>query len=713
MIDIQVNSTQFQTQSGVSVLEVCELVGVDIPRFCYHQALSVAGNCRMCLVELAISPKPVASCALPISNKIKIHVNSPLVKKARENVLEALLINHPLDCPICDQGGECDLQDQSKSFGIDSSRFFFKKRTVEDKNFGMIIKTIMTRCIHCTRCVRYNHEISGNEILGTINRGYFVEIGSYKKLVYNSEISGNVIDLCPVGALTSKHYSTRARSWELQTQESVDLSDGTGMSTYVSLKESELFRVYPKANYEINENFISDKARFSFDSNHNERLVEPFFSEKILEFNSQISLKPISNVLFDFFKQGARFNILTDNNSDFETLFFGKMLENTNLGTDDFFSFFISSFKSTSKKFNFFFCWLNNTFLDMTDEVKICFFFSCNACLENPILNLKLKTMMNIQDIIMFCFFSSYDSNLDLFFVSLGTERLFDFFEAKMIEVSESFLANGKPLIISGENLFRRGLFYLFFLNFLKEIVMASIIIESNVNSNSQSSSLLNVRNLTTKRLRNTNFFLGVNLEDSFMQKKYCNEKTYSTICRFNTHNSKIFNDCHNSSYMEIPTTTVFEEENVFLNLEQRPQKTSKVLPPINKKISSTKLILLEVLNLILFDKSMYQTVIKEHFSFLLEIDFSFEFSILYKEYTSFIAELIRNGAFFNSLSRSKKFSNIVLKLFTRYIRLKISLYPDKRMVEDSYLSNGFLKNSMIMQMNSQQVRKSASNFLV
>jgi NADH dehydrogenase (ubiquinone) Fe-S protein 1 len=214
MIKIEINNIEFWVDSNISVLEACKYVGITVPRFCYHETLSVAGNCRMCLVEIGNSPKPVASCAFPVSNNIKILVDTPLVKKARENVIETLLLNHPLDCPICDQAGECDLQDQTKTFGGDFTRYVYNKRGVEDKNCGVLIKTIMTRCIHCTRCVRFGSEIAGVDILGTLNRGGSTEIGNYVSTDFNSEISGNVIDLCPVGALTSKPYAFKARPWE-------------------------------------------------------------------------------------------------------------------------------------------------------------------------------------------------------------------------------------------------------------------------------------------------------------------------------------------------------------------------------------------------------------------------------------------------------------------------------------------------------------------
>jgi len=274
MISIKINNTKFLVKKGISVLEACKYIGIFVPRFCYHDKLSVAGNCRMCLVENGI--KLISSCTAIVDDNPEIFVDTPSVKKARENVIEALLINHPLDCPICDQGGECDLQDQTKNFGGDYSRFFFNKRAVEDKNCGPLIKTVMTRCIHCTRCVRYGTEIAGVDYFGTLNRGSDTEIGSFVPKIFDSEISGNVIDLCPVGALTSKPYAFRARPWELRTTESIDLTDSLGSNLYLNAKESKVVRILPKSSKELNENWISDKARFAYDSLNNQRLKGVF-----------------------------------------------------------------------------------------------------------------------------------------------------------------------------------------------------------------------------------------------------------------------------------------------------------------------------------------------------------------------------------------------------------------------------------------------------
>jgi len=273
MIDIKIDDLEISVKPNISILEACKLIGIHIPRFCYHELLSVSGNCRMCLVEIENAEKPAASCVTEVENGMSILSNTPFVLKARENVVEALLLNHPLDCPICDQAGECDLQDQVKKHGSNYSRYFFKKTSVEDKYCGPLIKTVMTRCIACTRCVRYTSEIAGLDFYGTLNRGGNTEISPYVPSFFKSEISGNVIDLCPVGALTSRPYASKARPWELRLAETIDVSDSFHSTVYVNFKETEIVRVSSKASVDFNINLISDKARYNYDANSINRII--------------------------------------------------------------------------------------------------------------------------------------------------------------------------------------------------------------------------------------------------------------------------------------------------------------------------------------------------------------------------------------------------------------------------------------------------------
>ena len=277
MPKVTVDGVEIEVPQGATVLQACELAGKEIPRFCYHERLSIAGNCRMCLVEVAPGPpKPQASCALPAADGQTIRTETAMVKKAREGVMEFLLINHPLDCPICDQGGECDLQDQTMAYGFDAGRFQDNKRAVEDKYLGPLIGTYMNRCIHCTRCIRFMTEVAGVEELGAIGRGEDMEITTYLEHGMMSELSGNVVDLCPVGALTSKPYAFMARPWELTKTQSIDVMDALGSNIRVDSRGREVMRVLPRVNDAINEEWISDKTRHVWDGLRVQRLDRPY-----------------------------------------------------------------------------------------------------------------------------------------------------------------------------------------------------------------------------------------------------------------------------------------------------------------------------------------------------------------------------------------------------------------------------------------------------
>ncbi len=276
MAKLTIDGIEIEVPNGVTVLQACEMAGKEIPRFCYHERLSVAGNCRMCLVEMERSPKPIASCAQPVNDGMVIKTDTPMVMKARQGVMEFLLINHPLDCPICDQGGECDLQDQAMAYGFDRSRFAENKRAVADKDFGPLIETSMTRCIQCTRCVRFMAEVAGVETLGATGRGEAMEITTFIGAGIDSEVSGNIIDLCPVGALTSKPYEYVARPWEMTKTESVDVLDAVGSNIRIDARGRQVLRILPVLNEDINEEWISDKTRFSYDGLKRQRLDTPY-----------------------------------------------------------------------------------------------------------------------------------------------------------------------------------------------------------------------------------------------------------------------------------------------------------------------------------------------------------------------------------------------------------------------------------------------------
>ncbi len=321
---ITINHKEIEFENGMTVMQACELVGIEIPRFCYHDKLSIAGNCRMCLVEMENSPKPIASCAMPAAEGMKILTNTKNVENARKGVMEFLLINHPLDCPICDQGGECDLQDQALHYGFDKSRYEENKRAVKNKHLGPLVSTIMTRCIHCTRCVRFSTEVAGVDDLGLLGRGESAEITTYLEKTIKSELSGNVIDLCPVGALTSKPYAFKARPWELNKTESIDVFDAMGSSIRIDTLGQKTLRVLPRMNEEINEEWISDKSRFAIDGLSKQRIDTPYLLKDgklvIAEWD-----EVLVNITQEISKRGKENTLaLSGKFTDIETLFSAK-----------------------------------------------------------------------------------------------------------------------------------------------------------------------------------------------------------------------------------------------------------------------------------------------------------------------------------------------------------------------------------------------------
>ena len=326
---ITIDNKKVEFENGMTVMQACELAGTEIPRFCYHEKLSIAGNCRMCLVEMEKGPpKPVASCAMPAGDGMVIKTDSEMVKKARKGVMEFLLINHPLDCPICDQGGECDLQDQAMHYGFDKSRYEENKRAVKNKHMGPLVSTIMTRCIHCTRCVRFSTEVAGVDDLGLLGRGENAEITTYLEKTIDSELSGNVIDLCPVGALTSKPYSFKSRPWELSKTETHDVLDGVGSSIRVDTRGKQVLRVLPRINEDINEEWINDKTRFAIDGLSRQRLDKVYIKK-----NNRLNVSDwdtgLSIIKDEIIKRGKNKTIILSGKfTDAETIISSKLFIN-------------------------------------------------------------------------------------------------------------------------------------------------------------------------------------------------------------------------------------------------------------------------------------------------------------------------------------------------------------------------------------------------
>merc|ERR1712078_351216 len=328
MVSISVDNVNIKISSQSTVLEACHFAGIKVPRFCFHKKLSIAGNCRMCIVEIEKFPKPISSCTLKVSEGMRIFTKTPLVRKAQETVLEFLLINHPLDCPICDQGGECDLQDQLNFFGSDSSRYFKFKRGVSDKNCGPFVKTIMTRCIHCTRCIRFLSELGGQNSFGMLGRSSKSEIGLYISDNLKSEFSGNVIDLCPVGALTSKPYSFKGRSWELINYRTVDVLDSLNSDIVVSLKGFDVLRILPCfTSFNVSE-WISDKTRFFYDSFDTFRIKKCWFKGNNKFTDWPFSINIIQTLLSGSKGKNKNLGIFLGSLVDVETILMSKYLGN-------------------------------------------------------------------------------------------------------------------------------------------------------------------------------------------------------------------------------------------------------------------------------------------------------------------------------------------------------------------------------------------------
>ncbi len=384
MPKVKVDGIEVEVAAGSTVLQACEAAGKEIPRFCYHERLSIAGNCRMCLVEMEKSPKPVASCAMPVMDGQVIYTNTPMVKKAREGVMEFLLINHPLDCPICDQGGECDLQDQSYKYGGGRSRYELNKRSVNEKNMGPLIKTHMNRCIHCTRCVRFSEEVAGVSEIGAINRGENMEITTFLQKATQSEMSANVIDLCPVGALTSRPYSYEARPWELNKTETIDVMDAVGSNIRMDSKGWEVKRILPRLNDEINEEWISDKTRYACDGLLNNRLDQPYIREngKLREASWKETYKFLKENLANKKSFGGLVGQLTDIETSYA---FKKLFENA-------FSSNLLDFRQKdiaydlSSRFNYQF----NTTIAGIDNCDVILLIGANPRLEATIVNTRI-----------------------------------------------------------------------------------------------------------------------------------------------------------------------------------------------------------------------------------------------------------------------------------------------------------------------------------
>ena len=446
MPKITINGKEIEFTDGMTVLQACELADVEIPRFCYHEKLSIAGNCRMCLVEMEKSPKPIASCAMPAAEGMNIKTNSTLVEKARKGVMEFLLANHPLDCPVCDQGGECDLQDQSMYYGVDKSRFVENKRQVKEKYMGPLIKTQMTRCIHCTRCVRFATEVAGVPEIGAVGRGENMEITTYLEKAMESELSANVIDLCPVGALTSKPYAFEARPWELKKTESVDVMDAVGSNIRVDSYNWEVKRILPRLNNDINEEWISDKTRYSCDGLLKQRLDIPYVKK-----NNKLQKSSWDEVI------SILVNKINSTNPSEIGGHIGDMVSMENaLAFKKFFSVLKSSnlefrerefYINSNEKSNYIF----NSSIKGIEDSDLIFLIGTNPRHEATMLNARIRKTYSQNKTPIFSIGNPGDLTYDYTVIGNSTDDIKKILN-KEVEFANKLLASKKPLIIIGES---------------------------------------------------------------------------------------------------------------------------------------------------------------------------------------------------------------------------------------------------------------------
>ncbi|MFY9590315.1 NADH-quinone oxidoreductase subunit NuoG [Rickettsia endosymbiont of Halotydeus destructor] len=451
MIKLTINTQEIEVPEGSTVFQACTKAGIEIPHFCYHERLKIAGNCRMCLVEMEKSPKPIASCAMPAGNGMVIHTDTPMVKKAREGVMEFLLINHPLDCPICDQGGECDLQDQAFKYGKGTNRFHENKRTIKDKYMGPLIKTAMTRCIQCTRCIRFANDIAGVEEMGAIGRGEHMEVTSYLEQSLDSEISGNMIDICPVGALNSKPYAFKARSWELKHTDGIGVLDAEGTNIRIDSRGAEVMRILPRVNEEINEEWISDKIRFSYDGLKYQRLDCPYIRKngKLVEASWSEALKVVANKIKSF--QGNQIAAIAGQLVPVESMYLLKILLQK-LGCNNFnvnqFDYKIDA----SSRGNYLF----NTSIAGIEKADLCLLIGANPRQIAPVLNSRIGKMQRHGSLKVARIGKGHDQTYKIQELGNSVEIIKDLADG-VHEFAQDLSQAKYPMIIIGDGVYSRS----------------------------------------------------------------------------------------------------------------------------------------------------------------------------------------------------------------------------------------------------------------
>ena len=664
MPKITINGKEIEFEKGMTVLQACELANVEIPRFCYHEKLSIAGNCRMCLVEMEKSPKPIASCAMPAAEGMNIKTNTSLVEKARKGVMEFLLANHPLDCPVCDQGGECDLQDQSLYYGVDKSRFVENKRDVKEKYMGPLIKTQMTRCIHCTRCVRFATEVAGVPEIGAIGRGENMQITTYLEKSMESELSANVIDLCPVGALTSKPYAFEARPWELKKTESVDVMDAVGSNIRVDTYNWEVKRILPRLNNDINEEWISDKTRYSCDGLLKQRLDVPYIKKenKLQKSNwdeaLDLLIKKIKEVQPNEIAGHIGDMINMENALGFKKLF--NLIKSNNLEFREK-KFYINS----SEKINYIF----NSSINGIEQSDLILLIGTNPRHEASMLNARIRKAFVQKKVPIFSIGDPGDLTYDYKIISDKTDEI-----KKMInnesELSNKILSAKNPIIIIGESVLElESGKYIF--EEIKNFLIQNNKISQEWNplniliQNASTVGLLDLKIIPDQKENNFTFFN--NLENKKFKLLYL---LGSDNLDFKKDNEfVVYQGSHGDRGAEVadivlPSATYTEQEGLYENLEGRVQECKKASYPIGEALEDWKIFNRIIKKMGLNDTTNFDQLRKEvlnsipNFSELNELPENVE-SKNSKIQSNFVSEKITirelDYYYTNSISRSSK----------------------------------------------------------
>jgi NADH-quinone oxidoreductase chain G len=669
MITIKIDGLYFVVKNNISILQACKIVGIKIPRFCYHELLSIAGNCRMCLVKLEDNDKLVISCLAQVEAGMEILTRDSAITKAREEIIEFLLLDHPMDCPICDQGGECDLQDLTINYGSVYSKFNFNKVGVEDKNLSVFIKTIMTRCIHCTRCVRFSSEIAGLQFFGTLNRGNFTEIGTYNIDFFKSEISGNVVDLCPVGALTSKPYTFKVRPWELKSTETIDLNDSFGTNVYVNFSESKILRILPKYNADINESIISDKSRYYYDAFSSFNLLQNFIENGKKKLNHAEELKSLSSVL-----SNKKILAVVSDDTNLETLNILKKISKLN---SNFLVRSVTTIAGVSAA-NCFYN-INTKTKTIKSSLHACFLVAINPRTETALINTQIRFLSQNSYIKIYNFGCKYDTIFKTTFINFALTEIIRILEAKSKKVSHLIIKYNSLLFLIGAGLVERNFSVKYLENFLKVLNPSIIFLHIFLYSNSCGLAYLNYKPVSTADIIKTQYIFFFSCRETVFLKTFFLTNHYlKNFFWFNTHS---INFSSNNIY-QIPIKSFFEETSTYLNLEFRPQIFQKFLETTINASSSYSLL-----------KNLFQ--IKKNLT--VHLDFIKEFVVFPEKF---------------SLNIKSNYTNILIKFWTKgFFSAKIIFYPTKPQINDFYKTNYFTDHSKNMLIASKHYQKLASNF--